>query len=57
MADMVEVTRFKDCKYIRFLKDFKNKKYIYIHCKIMNVFVMDDSFCSYGTPKNGEARE
>ena len=57
MADMVEVTRCKHCKYSKLLKDYENEKYIYRHCKIMNVFVIDDSFCSYGTPQNDEVRE
>lgn len=57
MADMVEVTRCKHCKYSRLLKDYENEKYIYRHCRIMNLFVVDDSFCSYGTPQNDEVRE
>ena len=57
MADMVEVTRCKDCEYSKLLRDNENEKHIFRHCRVMNAFVTDDSFCSYGTPKNDEVRE
>ena len=57
MADMVEVTRCKDCEYSKLLKDNENEKHIFRHCRVMNAFVTDDSFCSYGTPQNDEVRE
>lgn len=57
MADMVEVTRCKDCEYSKLLRDNENEKHIFIHCRIMNAFVTKDSFCSYGTPKDDEVRE
>lgn len=57
MADMVEVTRCKDCEYSKILKDNENEKHIFRHCRVMNVFVTDDSFCSYGIPlKNDKVR-
>ena len=57
MADMVEVTRCKHCKYSKLLKDYENEKHIFRHCRIMNTYVADDNFCSYGAPQNDEVRE
>ena len=57
MADMVEVTGCKDCEYSKLLKDNENEKHIFRHCRVMNAFVTDDSFCSYGIPKNDEMRK
>lgn len=60
MADMVEVTRCKNCEYSKLLRDNENEKHIFIHCRIMNAFVTKDSFCSYAqprTPQNDEVME
>ena len=47
-ADVVEVVRCKDCKYLRFDKDFMTGRY----CSLRNVngglFCEDNDFCSYG---------
>ena len=53
-GDFVLVTRCKDCEYSKLLRDNENEKHIFRHCRIMNAFVTDNSFCSYAEPKEIE---
>ena len=57
MAELVEVIRCKDCQYSKLLKDNENEKHIFRHCRIMNTFVTEDSFCSYGAPKESGSKD
>ena len=48
--NILHITRCKNCEHSKLLKDNENEKHIFRHCRMMNVFVTDNSFCSYGTP-------
>lgn len=65
MADMVEVTRCKDCQYCQIFIRPKEKGigYPYCHYGKEPVYVWGDDYCSRGkrkharTPQNDEVRE
>lgn len=44
-ADVVEVVRCKDCKYLSFDQEVGNI------CKLTDCFVLSNGFCSYGERK------
>lgn len=53
-ADVQEVVRCKDCKYLKYDRDFTTGRY----CSLRNVnggkYCKDDDFCSYGERKEGD---
>lgn len=52
--DVVKVVRCKDCKYLKYDRDFITGRY----CSLRNVnggkYCNDDDFCSYGEKMDGE---
>lgn len=55
-ADVQEVVRCKDCKHLKYDRDFTTGRY----CSLRNVnggkYCKDDDFCSYGKRKDGNER-
>lgn len=55
-AYVQEVVRCKDCKYLKYDRDFTTGRY----CSLRNVnggkYCKDDDFCSYGKRKDGNER-
>ena len=53
-ADVVEVVRCEKCEYSKLLIDNENRNHIFRHCRMINAFVKDNSFCSYGVRSEGK---
>ena len=55
-ADVQEIVRCKDCKHLKYDRDFTTGRY----CSLRNVnggkYCKDDDFCSYGKRKDGNER-
>ena len=54
-ADVVEVVRCKDCKYIRPEVDAYTQEAVGCWCSLLDLgSIQDEHFCSYGERKDGE---
>lgn len=53
-ADVVEVVRCEKCEYSKLLIDNENRNHFFRHCRMINAFVKDNSFCSYGVRSEGK---
>lgn len=50
MAELVEVTRCKNCKYHHWEQEPEHGKTIHL-CSVLNAEVFKDFYCYHGTPK------
>ena len=50
MAELVEITRCKDCKYHNLEQEPEHGKTIHF-CSVLNAEVFKDFYCYHGTPK------
>ena len=50
MAELVEITRCKDCKYHHREQEPEHGKTIHF-CSVLNAEVFKDFYCYHGTPK------